>query len=223
MPLFSFVWQYNNQPINQLAQDINEFIAGNVNQYVIPVSSVTSFVNSNLVNTPSLIETRGWLTSDGVNTWGMSLNHATKDVLIGDGYCSLQVNNQFPTVGIGGSDWNSASNFAQLTIEVNTNKIQTFLGGPSGQDAGFKLDYNNDLYEFGAYNLGGSDPKLKVDTNANNVSLQIQDGPQTFNLGLNIDGIYANTLTAATSGGASGTFMEINVNGTPYKLELHTI
>jgi len=223
MPLFSFVWQYNNQPINQLAQDINELIAGNVNQYVIPVSSATDFVNSNLINAPGLLQTRGWLSPDGINNWGMSFNDSVKEVIIGDGYCNLQVNNQFPSAAIGGSDWNSASNFAQLIVEVNTNKIQTFLGGPTGQGAGFKLDYNNDLYEFGAYNLGGSDPKLKVDTNANNVSLQIQDGPQTFNLGLNIDGIYANTLTAATSGGASGTFMEINVNGTPYKLELHTI
>ena len=44
MPLFPFVWQYSNQPIEQLAADIAE-LSVNTAEY-IPVSTGTSFIDS---------------------------------------------------------------------------------------------------------------------------------------------------------------------------------
>ena len=50
MPLFSFVWQYNNQPIEVLAADIAALSVNTANY--IPVSTGTSFIDSPLEMRP---------------------------------------------------------------------------------------------------------------------------------------------------------------------------
>ena len=53
MPLFPFVWQYNNQPIEVLAADVAEIVV-NDNLY-IPVSNGTGFDNSPIFSNGSVM------------------------------------------------------------------------------------------------------------------------------------------------------------------------
>lgn len=53
MPLFPFVWQYSNQPIEQLAADIAELAVNDAN--FIPISSGTTFENSPIFSNGSVM------------------------------------------------------------------------------------------------------------------------------------------------------------------------
>jgi hypothetical protein len=53
MPLFPFVWQYSNQPIEQLAADVAEIVINDANY--IPISSGTTFENSPIFSNGSVM------------------------------------------------------------------------------------------------------------------------------------------------------------------------
>lgn len=53
MPLFPFVWQYSNQPIEQLAADVAEVVINDANY--IPISSGTTFENSPIFSNGSVM------------------------------------------------------------------------------------------------------------------------------------------------------------------------
>jgi hypothetical protein len=53
MPLFPFVWQYNNQPIEVLAADVAEIVINDANY--IPISTGTAFVNSPIFSNGSVM------------------------------------------------------------------------------------------------------------------------------------------------------------------------
>lgn len=53
MPLFPFVWQYSNQPIEVLAADIAELAVNDANY--IPISSGTTFENSPIFSNGSVM------------------------------------------------------------------------------------------------------------------------------------------------------------------------
>jgi hypothetical protein len=53
MPLFPFVWQYNNQPIEVLAADVAEIVINDVNY--IPISTGTTFENSPIFSNGSVM------------------------------------------------------------------------------------------------------------------------------------------------------------------------
>ena len=53
MPLFPFVWQYSNQPIEQLAADVAEIVINDAN--FIPISSGTTFENSPIFSNGSVM------------------------------------------------------------------------------------------------------------------------------------------------------------------------
>ena len=63
MPLFPFVWQYNNQPIEVLAADVAEIVV-NDNLY-IPVSNGTGFDNSPIFSNGSVMRSVFGGTLDG--------------------------------------------------------------------------------------------------------------------------------------------------------------
>ena len=69
MPLFPFVWQYNNQPIEVLAADIASLIPSNINTAdYIPVSDGTTFIDSPLKAVP-LTPTISLLVSEYNGIW----------------------------------------------------------------------------------------------------------------------------------------------------------
>ena len=53
MPLFPFVWQYSNQPIEVLAADVAEIVINDANY--IPISSGTTFENSPIFSNGSVM------------------------------------------------------------------------------------------------------------------------------------------------------------------------
>jgi hypothetical protein len=76
MPLFPFVWQYSNQPIDVLAENIAELVV-NSNEF-IPVSNGISFQNSTIVNKSNLVKTE-YLNTDT----GLLIDYAAREYYLG--------------------------------------------------------------------------------------------------------------------------------------------
>jgi hypothetical protein len=77
MPLFPFVWQYNNQPIEVLAQDIAE-LAVNTAEF-IPVSTGTAFIDS-----PLQVRPDGLFGVFNGNDTGMYIDYVNNQYMFGD-------------------------------------------------------------------------------------------------------------------------------------------
>ena len=77
MPLFSFVWEYNNQPIQVLAADIAALSVNTAG--FIPVSAGTSFVDSPLEMRPDGL----FGVFNGIDT-GMYIDIANNQYMFGD-------------------------------------------------------------------------------------------------------------------------------------------
>lgn len=65
MPLFPFVWQYNNQPIEVLAADVAEIVINDANY--VPVSTGTTFENSPIFSNGSVMRSTFGGTLEGFN------------------------------------------------------------------------------------------------------------------------------------------------------------
>lgn len=77
MPLFPFVWQYSNQPIEQLAADIAE-LSVNTAEY-IPVSTGTAFIDS-----PLQVRPDGLFTMFNGNETGLAIDYVNNQYIFGD-------------------------------------------------------------------------------------------------------------------------------------------
>jgi hypothetical protein len=161
-PLFQYVWQYNNQPIEQLAQDIVNVLSANG--------------NTGPVNTANYIPVSNGLTFD--DSWLL-----TKD--IGNNNCLAT---EFPTYG-----------------QVGIN-ISPVLG----------------QYSFGSYgpNFTGLFGRLLLDENNNYIGLFYNGGLNDYGIGVSSNGLLLGGQVSNSAGTASGNYLEIDVNGTAYKLQL---
>ena len=159
-PLFQYVWQYNNQPIEVLAQDIVNIISGS---------------GSGPVNTANYIPV-----SNGLTFQDSILNTV-------DGGNNPILETLFPTYG----------------------------------SKGFLLQPVIDRFTFGECDPAaiGFAGKLVVDNSIGLTALFIE-GTNTYAIGLDNDGIILNGDASLTAGSASGSYLEVKVNGTPYKLQL---
>lgn len=159
-PLFPFVWQYNNQPIDVLAQDIVNVLAAN---------------GTAPVNTANYIPV-----SNGLTFEDSVLN----------------------------------------TLDVGSNPVLETLFPVYGSK-GFLLQPIIDRYTFGECDPAatGYAGKLVVDNDLGFLALSIE-GTNTYSIGLDNDGLVFNGQGAITAGASSGVYLEVKVNGTPYKLEL---
>jgi hypothetical protein len=82
MPLFPFVWQYSNQPIDVLAADVAGLVI-NTDKYV-PVSDGVTFQDSTLVDDGVSLETRYTQSPTNILGRGFQLNYATNKYFFGD-------------------------------------------------------------------------------------------------------------------------------------------
>lgn len=150
MPLFSFVWQYNNQPIESLASDILDIITNGNTAPVnspdyIPVSNGLTFENSWLINTdqfnnPGL---RTEFTSNSLE--GIELNSTNRRYTLGNfdqaaasglGYMTVNqdlVYGSYATLGLTGGH-SIGVGVGPLGEVIQLNGTQAFTAGaPLGQ------------------------------------------------------------------------------------------
>ncbi len=82
MPLFPFVWQYSNQPIEVLADNIVESIVNSGK--VIPVSDGLKFIDSSLWDDSVSLRTRYQVTPSFLEDKGFYLDYANSRYMFGD-------------------------------------------------------------------------------------------------------------------------------------------
>lgn len=99
----------------------------------------------------------------------------------------------------------NATNYLYLTIDYGTNSISTF--NSNGTSKGLKLDFTNNVYQFGSYTGGGN--YIQILDTTNNIELL------TTNLTFTGAALQSNS-----SGGNSGEHLVITLNGTQYKIKL---
>jgi hypothetical protein len=236
---FQYVWQYQNTETTVLAQDIVDIINANnllpfdcsqcsgggaVNAAgYIPVSDGLVFNNSWLYQTATAMKTM-WIPDPGDVIWGMEFNYSTKDVLLGSYMAGFQTNTQFGISSIYAVDpIGPVGNLVQLNFEAPNQLIKTEFG-VNGDNVGFRLDFANGLYAFGEYAGIGNVPQLKVDTTNAMVDMTLDgNGINIFKLGLDVDGIVLDADQSITSGGLSGSYVALKVNGIDYKLALYLL
>lgn len=227
-PLFQYVWQYNNQPIEQLAIDIVNVLGANGTSPVntanyIPVSNGLTFDNSTLYSSPNYLKTT--FTPDPGNTiWGIEFDYQTRNIIIGDFNAGFQTNTLSGNTGVFAVDINGpVGNQVLLDLNSSLQLMKTDFG-VNGDRFGFKLDFANGLYFFGEYAGVGNVPQLKVDVPNTTVNMMLDgNGLNIFKLGLDIDGIVMDADESITSAGLSGTYINVKVNGVPYKLALYSL
>ena len=227
-PLFPFVWQYNNQPIEQLAQDIVNVIAQSGNGPVntanyIPVSNGLTFDDSLIYQTATDIKTM-WTPALGDTVWGIELDYTTKTVLIGDHSSGFQAITQTGYSTVYAIDpVGPAGNAVQLNFNAPDQTLKTDFG-VNGDNKGFKLDFANGTYAFGEYAGIGNLPQLKADIPNSTIDMSLDgNGLNIFKLGLDVDGIVLDADVSVTSGGLSGSYVAVKVNGVNYKLALYSL
>jgi hypothetical protein len=86
MPLFPFVWQYNNQPIDVLAENVSELIVNT--SKVIPVSDGLKFIDSTLTDTGASLQTTYLSAPNTYDEKGLKLIYASGKYSLGD-YASV--------------------------------------------------------------------------------------------------------------------------------------
>ena len=160
-PLFQYVWQYNNQPIEVLAQDIVNIISGS---------------GSGPVNTANYIPVSNGLTFE--NSWLYTVDVGNNDCLV----------SEFPTFG----------------------------------KVGFNISPATGRYYFGTYDDSLTTPQgfLMVEENNNYITLNYRGGVNDYGIGVSINGLLFGGVVSNTVGTSSGNYLEVDVNGTLYKLEL---
>jgi len=236
MPLFNYVWQYQNVTIEDFAQEVaglicpcsgttggSATVVGVNTANFIPVSDGSAFIDSMLYSSATYMKTT-FAPSPGDTIWGIELNHQTKDVLIGDHWAGLQANTLVGTAGIYAIDANGpAGNQVLLDLNGSLQLMKTDFG-VNGDRFGFRLDFANQVYAFGEYAGVGNVPQLKVDVANTTVDLSLDgNGLNVFKLGLDVDGIVMDADESVTSAGLSGTYINVKVNGVPYKLALYSL
>ena len=227
-PLFQYVWQYNNQPIEQLAQDIVNVLAQSGNGPVntadyIPVSNGLTFEDSLIYQTATNMKTM-WTPAPGDTIWGMELDYTTKDVLLGDHSSGFHANTQTGNASVYAVDpTGPAGNAVVLDFNAPDQTLKTDFG-LNGDNKGFKLDFANGTYAFGEYAGTGNLPQLIADVDNSTIGMSLDgNGLNIFKLGLDVDGIVLDANESVTSGGLSGTYIAVKVNGVNYKLALYSV
>ena len=99
----------------------------------------------------------------------------------------------------------NATNYLYLTIDYGNNSISTF--NTNGTSKGLKLDFTNNVYQFGSYTGGGN-------------YIQILDSTKNIELLTTNLTFTGAALQSNTSGGNSGEHLVITLNGTQYKIKL---
>jgi hypothetical protein len=97
------------------------------------------------------------------------------------------------------------SQYLYLSIDYGNNTISTF--DTAAVNDGFKLDFTNNIYQFGSFNSAGN----YIEINDTNNSIEL------LTTNLNFTGA---ALQSNTAGGNSGEHLVINLNGTQYKIKL---
>ncbi len=82
-PLFPYVWSYNNQPIEVLANEITQY-AVNPSPKVIPVCGAGEFVDSTLWDDSQSLRTRYQITPSFLVDRGFHLDYANSKYMFGD-------------------------------------------------------------------------------------------------------------------------------------------
>lgn len=82
MPLFPFTWQYNNQPIDVLAENIAELVVNT--SKVIPVSDGLTFQDSTLTDDGASLRTTYLSSPNTYEEKGLKLNYAGGKYSFGD-------------------------------------------------------------------------------------------------------------------------------------------
>lgn len=82
-PLFPYVWSYNNQTVDVLANDITEYVV-NPSPKVIPVCGAGEFVDSTLWDDSQSLRTRYQITPSFLEDKGFILDYATNKYQFGD-------------------------------------------------------------------------------------------------------------------------------------------
>ena len=226
-PLFQYTWQYNNQPIEVLAQDIVNIISssgsGPVNTAnYIPVSNGLTFQDSNLYNDGNLLKTT-FTPSPGDTIWGFEFDLAAKTFLIGDHSAGIQADTTNGYVTLVAVDVDGpAGNMTNLEINATQQKMFTDFG--VNGHYGYNLDFNNGVYIFGDYATFGIAPKLKVDSVNNIAGITINgNGVNDFQIGVDVDAVVIDADESITSAGLAGSYITIKVNGVLYKLALYNM
>jgi hypothetical protein len=97
------------------------------------------------------------------------------------------------------------SQYLYLSIDYGTNTISTF--DTAGTNDGFKVDFTNNIYQFGSFNSAAN----YIEINDTNNSIEL------LTTNLNFTGA---ALQSNTAGGNSGEHLVITLNGTQYKIKL---
>ena len=156
MPLFSFVWEYNNQPIQVLAADIAA-LSVNTQDYV-PVSDGTAFIDSPL-KAIKITPTVTLLVSEYNGTWdGIKISPAKYEFGAISAGAGAGYNTKMEVADLGASAWFSTTYpvFSQLGLDgpdqaiLATNLDDTTAGGSSGKFLRVKI--GNTLYKLDLLN-----------------------------------------------------------------------
>jgi hypothetical protein len=225
--LFQYVWQYNNQPLDVLAQDILNIISGsgsgpvNTANY-IPVSNGLTFQDSQLYYDGNILKTT-FTPLPGDTIWGFEFDETTKISLVGDHSAGIQIDSLNGYVTIVSVDSNGpGGNMTNLEFNANDQKIFTDFG--VNGHYGYSLDFNNEEYIFGDYATFGIAPKLKIDTANNIAGITLNgNGLNDFQIGVDVDAVIIDADESLTSAGAAGKYITIKVNGVLYKLQLYNL
>lgn len=133
-------------------------------------------------------------------------------------------------------DINNAITNTVFRVEANGYISCQNAGGTDG----FDLDFINRLYKFGNINNGYNGTQIEIDDGSKiiktksatddrginldftNKAYKFDDSPsgRYFGLDANNDTLIASQVLAIANSGTSGTYLKINVNGTPYVIEL---
>lgn len=101
---------------------------------------------------------------------------------------------------------------AIVFYQSSNNVIKTVLGNSSTFfSQGFRMNFDNNQYEFGDYFNNGNGTKIVIDDFANEITLQQ-------------DALYLNgAITSGTTGIISGQYLIVTINGTGYKITLNNL
>lgn len=192
-PLFQYVWQYNNQPIEQLAQDIVNVIAQSGNGPVntanyIPVSNGLTFQDSPLVSFSDTLLCE-------ISGQGFNLNTTQFQFGILSGY----------------------AHEAKIVFDkTQSGRIQT---RDENDWRGLDLDLTNKTYTIGETGSGSNGTNVQIIDSGGIVALVTALGAQAT-LGIAPGTIIADSVSSNTAGSTAGKYIKIKVDGVDYKLEL---
>lgn len=160
-PLFPYVWQYNNQPIEVLAQEIVNIVSGS---------------GSGPVNTANYIPVSNGLTF--------------QDSVIN-------------------------------TVDIGNNPVLETLFPVYGSK-GFLIQPVVDRYTFGECEVSptGFAGKVVVDNQNEYAAIYGESTLSSCAVGVSINGIMLDGPVSLSTSGASGSYLQINVNNIPYLIEL---